>query len=71
MEHGYGHVGLHESRSAKHTLDSLLSFESELRQVSQDVNRGIAAHHHGDDKSLRGEVERYGLEHGWKDTTSG
>ena len=71
MEHGYGYVGLQESRSSRQTLDSMLSFESELKQVSRDVGSGIVAHHDDDDKSFRGEVERYGLEHGLKDTTTG
>ena len=39
--------------------------------MSRGVGRDIVTHRHVDDKSFRGEVGRYGLEHRWKDTTIG
>ena len=70
MGSGYGYVGLQESRSASHTLESIKQLEVELKVVSGEPDRGIVAHHHDDDKSFRGVVEKHALDRGWKDTTT-
>ena len=55
---GYGYVGLLKSRSASETLESIKTFESELKQHSGDPDRRVVGFHH-DDKSFRGPVEKH------------
>ena len=58
----YGYVGLQKGRSASETLESVKTFESELKQHSGDPDRRVVGFHHDDDKSLRGPVEKYAQE---------
>ena len=66
-----GFVGLQQSRSASDTLESIKSFESELKSCAADPSVGIVEFHHDDDKSFRSHVGEYARERGWIDTHTG
>ena len=67
-ENAVGFFAPQESRFAPDTLKSIKRFETFIKVKSEDPDARIVSWHHDDDKSFRGEVEDYAVEHGWKDT---
>ena len=66
-----GFVGLQLSRSALDTLESIKSFESELKSCAAGPSVGIVEFHHDVDKSFCSHVGEYSRERGWIDTHTG
>ena len=55
----YSSVGLQKSKSAKETLVSIQSMQTDIFQDSGGSVDPMVAFHHDDDKAFRGEAEEY------------
>ena len=71
LDSGWGHVGLQETRTANDTLDTIKDMQVMMRSESGGKAESLAQFHHDDDKSYRGNVEKYLLDKGVLNTHTG
>ena len=64
-------MGRQQSKAAAASLVSIQSLEVQLRAGSGGKAEPIARFHDDDDENLRGPVEEYVRQMGWKDTHTG